>query len=86
MPRTGTILALSCIFSATQITRYRLPLQGVECSALGATQPRATIESLVRTQTGGAIATYVLIAIVKKTTSTRSLALHLSTDFVGLGL
>ena len=43
-------------------------------------------ENAVRTQIGCAIATYVLIAIVKKTASPRCLALHLSTDFVGLGL
>ena len=44
-----------------------------------------TSEIAVKTQVWCAIATYVLIAIVKKGAETAILALHLSTDLVGLG-
>ena len=43
-------------------------------------------ENAVKTQVWCAVATYVLIAIVKKRASTRCLALHMSTDLVGVGL
>jgi IS4 transposase len=44
-----------------------------------------TSENAVKTQIWCAIATYVLIAIVKKELATEILALHLSADFVSLG-
>jgi hypothetical protein len=44
-----------------------------------------TSENAVKTQVWCAVATYVLIAIVKKELQLGCLALHMYTDLVGLG-